>query len=490
MIITAPSFNLSSIGPWITLTIAAIVILLLDAFSPKGGRKGLFPVLALLALAVAAWQTFCLWGKSGTDFSRMVYLDNFAFYFYLIILLGAALTLLLSPHYLEDFGKNLGEYYALVLFATVGMLLMAASAHLIMIFLGLEIMSIAVYVLAGFFREDPRSNEAALKYLVLGAFSSGFLLFGMAMLYGAAGGTLYLPELAAKLSTFAALTRPLTLLGLALIIVGFGFKVAAVPFHMWIPDVYEGAPTNVTAFMAVGVKAAAFAAFARVLFVAFPNFTVEWNMVLWVLAVVTMTLGNVVAIAQTNIKRMLAYSSIAHAGYLMVALVAANQLGAVSLLYYLLAYTIMNIGAFAVVILVGRKKDAYLNIYDYSGLGFQHPALAATMTIFMFALAGIPPTAGFVGKFYIFSAAVQAGYIWLAIIGVMNSLVSVYYYLRITVLMYMRPAEADLGPIPFTYGLTTALVFTAVATLAIGIFPGFFYDMAVNSVKIFPALTG
>ena len=489
MTIPVPSFSLSSIGPWLTLTIAAIVILLVDAFSPKG-RKGIFPILALVALAVAAWQTYCLWGKVGVDFSRMVYLDNFAFYFYLIIILGTALTILLSPNYLEEFGKNLGEYYALVLFAAVGMLLMAASAHFIMIFLGLEIMSIAVYVLAGLFREDPRSNEAALKYLVLGAFASGFLLFGMVMLYGAGGGTLYLSELASKLSSYAELTRPLTLLGLALIIVGFGFKVASVPFHMWTPDVYEGAPTNVTAFMAVGVKAAAFAAFARVMFMVFPDFTVQWNMVLWVLAVATMTLGNVVAIAQTNIKRMLAYSSIAHAGYLMVALVAHNQLGAVSLLYYLLAYTIMNIGAFAVVILVGRKKDSYLNIYDYSGLGFQHPALAATMAIFMLALAGIPPTAGFVGKFYIFSAAVKAGYIWLAIIGVMNSLVSVYYYLRITVLMYMRPAEAELGPIPFTYGLTFAVALTAVATLAIGIFPGFFYDMAVNSVKIFPGLAG
>ena len=489
MTIPIPSFSLSSIGPWLTLSIAAIIILLVDAFSRKG-RKSLFPLLALVALAVAAWQTYCLWGQRGLDFSGMVYLDNFAFYFYLIIILGTALTILLSPQYLEEFGKNLGEYYALVLFAAVGMLLMAASAHFIMIFLGLEIMSIAVYVLAGLFREDPRSNEAALKYLVLGAFASGFLLFGMAFLYGAAGGTLYLNELARKLATFAALTKPLTLLGLALIIVGFGFKVASVPFHMWTPDVYEGAPTNVTAFMAVGVKAAAFAAFARVMFVVFPAFTVEWNMVLWVLAVATMTLGNVVAIAQTNIKRMLAYSSIAHAGYLLVALVAANQLGAVSLLYYLLAYTIMNIGAFGVVILVGRKKDSYLNIYDYSGLGFQHPALAATMAIFMFALAGIPPTAGFVGKFYIFSAAVQGGYIWLAIIGVMNSLVSVYYYLRITVLMYMRPAEADLGPIPFTYGLTFAVALTAAATLAIGIFPGFFYDMAVNSVKIFPGLTG
>jgi NADH-quinone oxidoreductase subunit N len=236
------------------------------------------------------------------------------------------------------------------------------------------------------------------------------------------------------------------------------------------------------------VKAAAFAAFARVMFLVFPAFHLDWHMLLWVLAVATMTLGNVVAIAQTNIKRMLAYSSIAHAGYLMVALVAANQLGAVGLLYYLLAYTLMNVGAFGVVILVGRKKDSYLNIYDYSGLGFQHPGLAVAMSVFMFALAGIPPTAGFVGKFYLFSAAVQAGYIWLAILGVMNSLVSVYYYLRITVLMYMRPAEADLGPVTFTPALTAVVLVTALGVLFIGIFPGFFYNLAVNSVKVFPSL--
>ncbi len=487
MTLTIPSFTLSSIGPWLTLTGAAILILLVDALSPKG-RKAYFPQLSLLGLGIALLQTFCLWNHTGTDFARMVYVDNFALFFYAVFILGTALTVLLSRQYLEDYGKNLGEYYALLLFATLGMMLMAAGAHLIMIFLGLEVMSIAVYVLAGLFREDAKSNEAALKYLVLGGFSSAFLLFGIAMLYGATGGSLYLDDLAARLAQGGALTQPLTLLALALFIVGFGFKVASVPFHMWTPDVYEGAPTSITAFMAVGVKAAAFAAFARVFFLAFPALKIDWVMVLWVLAVATMTLGNVVAIAQTNIKRMLAYSSIAHAGYLLVALVAANQLGAVSLLYYLLAYTLMNLGAFGVVILVGRKKDSYLSIYDYSGLGFQHPALAAAMALFMFALAGIPPTAGFVGKFYIFSAAVQAGYIWLAIIGVMNSLVSVFYYLRITVLMYMKPPEAELGPVAFTPALTTVLVVTAVGVLLIGIFPGFLYNLALNSVKIFPGL--
>ena len=486
MTLTIPGFHLYSIGPELILTLTAIVILLLDALSPRG-RKPHFPQISLLGLAAAAVMTVLMWGIRGTDFARMIYVDNFTFFFYLIFILGTALTVMISRQYLEDYGKNLGEYYALLLFATVGMMLMAASAHLIMLFLGLEVMSIAVYVLAGLFREDPRSNEASLKYLILGSFSSAFLLFGMAFLYGAAGGTLYLDQLPMALMGHTFM-RPLALLAMALLLVGFGFKVASVPFHMWIPDVYEGAPTSVTAFMAVGVKAATFAAFARVFFLAFLAMKLDWTMLLWVLAVATMTVGNVTAIVQTNIKRMLAYSSIAHAGYLLVALVAANQLGAVSLLYYLLAYTLMNLGAFGVVILVGRKKDSYLNIYDYSGLGFQHPALAASMALFMFALAGIPPTAGFVGKFYIFSAAVQAGYIWLAIIGVMNSLVSVYYYLRITVLMYMKPAEADLGPVTFSPGPTAVLAATAAGVLLIGIFPGFLYALAVNAVKIFPGL--
>src|SRR4030042_896498 len=326
MTINIPSFQLSSIGPAPTLAVTAILILLLDALSPKG-RKAYFPQLSLAGLALAAFQAICLGGRTGTDFARVIYLDNFTFFFYLIFILGPALTVLLSRHYLEDYGKNLGEYYALLLFATVGMMLMAAGSHFIMIFLGLEVMSIAVYVLAGLFREDVKSNEAALKYLLLGAFSSAFLLFGMAMLYGATGGTLFLSDLAARLAG-DTLLKPLTLLAIALLLVGFGFKVASVPFHMWTPDVYEGAPTSVTAFMAVGVKAAAFAAFGRIMFLAFPAFQVDWNMLLWVLAVATMTLGNIVAIAQTNIKRMLAYSSIAHAGYLMVALVAANQLRA------------------------------------------------------------------------------------------------------------------------------------------------------------------
>ena len=327
------------------------------------------------------------------------------------------------------------------------MMLMAAGGNLVTIFLGVEILSIPIYILAGLFREDVKSNEAALKYLLLGGFSSAFLLFGIAMLYGGTG-TFYLADLAKIIK--ASGMNTLTYMGLGLIIVGFGFKVSMAPFHMWTPDVYEGAPTSITAFMSVGTKAAAFAAFLRIFMEVFPSVKVDWDMLLWVVAVATMTIGNLTALAQTNIKRMLAYSSIAHAGYILIGMIAGNQLGATGILYYLLAYTLMNLGAFGVIILVARKKDNYLNIYDYSGLGFQYPGLAAVMTVFMFGLVGMPPTAGFIGKFYIFSAAVQAGYIWLVLIGVLNSLISVYYYLRITVIMYMKPAEADLGPVEST----------------------------------------
>jgi NADH-quinone oxidoreductase subunit N len=481
MTIDIPSITLSNIGPLITLSVAGLMLLLVDAMSPKG-KKGYFNVISLVAIIIAGLQTWCLWNRTGTDFSRMIYVDNFSSFFYIVFLVGTAISVLLSTKYLEEYGKNYGEYYALMLFAAVGMMLMAAGNNLVIIFIGLEVLSIPIYILAGLFREDAKSNEAALKYLLLGAFSSAFLLFGMAMLYGGTG-TMYLDDLAKILKQ--GNLNPLIYLGLGMLLVGFGFKISSVPFHMWTPDVYEGAPTSITAFMSVGTKAAAFAAFVRMFMLVFPSIRMEWDMLLWVIAVLTMTLGNVVAIAQTNIKRMLAYSSIAHAGYIIVGLIAGNQLGIIGIMYYLLAYTLMNLGAFGVVILVARKKDNYLNIYDYCGLGFQHPGLAAAMALFMFALAGMPPTAGFIGKFYIFSAAIQAGYFWLVILGVTNSLISVYFYLRITVLMYMRPAEADLGPVTFTPAMTAALVLSAVGVLTFGIFPGCLYNMAMSSVKVF-----
>ena len=482
MSINIPTICLTNIGPLITLSIAGLLLLLIDAFSIKGAKKGYFHQISLVAIVIGIVQTIFLWNRQGTDFSGMVYVNNYSFFFYMVFLIGTGISIILSVKYLEEYKKNYGEYYALMLFSAVGMMLMAAGSNLVIIFLGLEILSIPIYILAGLFREDVKSNEAALKYLLLGGFSSAFLLFGIAMLYGGTG-TFSLPELAKLIQ--AGGMNALTYLGLGLLIVGFGFKISLAPFHMWTPDVYEGAPTSITAFMSVGTKAAAFAAFLRILLVVFPSVKMEWDMLLWVVAVATMTIGNLTALAQTNIKRMLAYSSIAHAGYILVGVIAGNQLGAIGILYYLLAYTLMNLGAFGVIILVSRKKDNYLNIYDYSGLGFQYPALAAVMTVFMFALVGMPPTAGFIGKFYIFSAAVQAGYIWLVIIGVINSLISVYYYLRITVIMYMQPAEADLGPIQTAPMVNATLVLSALAVLLIGIFPGTIFNLALNSVKIF-----
>jgi len=345
-------------------------------------------------------------------------------------------------------------------------------------------MSISIYVLAGFFRGSNKSNESALKYLLLGAFSSAFLLYGIALMYGATGTT-DLKGISEYLSKAAYLKDPMLLAGMGLLLVGFGFKIASVPFHMWTPDVYEGAPTSITAFMSVGVKAAAFAAFVRVFLYSLWDLQPDWNHVLWILAVLTMTLGNVVAISQNNIKRMLAYSSIAHAGYIMIGMVASSELGTSGILFYMLAYAFMNLGAFGVIILYGSKGEENLDINDYSGMGFKYPALALLMTVFMFSLAGIPPTAGFVGKFYIFSAAIKEGYIWLAIIGVMNSLVSVYYYLRITVMMYMKEPVKEFPGLKWSPSVAIALIIAVIGTLLIGIFPSPYLDLARASIQLF-----
>jgi len=432
----------------------------------------------VLALILCLTQ----WGESQYAFNRMVVQDNYSLFFKTIFLITAGLTLLMSIRFLKVEGFEHGEYYILLLFATMGMMLMASAADLIIVFLGLETFSLAVYVLAGFFRTNLKSNESALKYFLLGSFSTGFLLYGIALIYGATGTT-NLKGIYEFIRQTTFFTDPLLLAGMGLLIVGFGFKVASVPFHMWTPDVYEGAPTSVTAFMSVGPKAAGFAAFLRVFLYSLSSLQTDWVWVLWVLAVLTMTLGNLVAIAQKNIKRMLAYSSIAHAGYILVAMVAASELGTASILYYLLAYAFMNLGAFGVVILYGRKGEENILISDYSGMASKYPALAVAMSVFMFSLAGIPPTAGFVGKFYIFSAAIKAGYIGLAIIGVLNSALSVYFYLRVTVMMYMRSPEKELaGGLDLSAGMVLALLIAVFFTLQIGIFPANYLSLAKQSV--------
>jgi len=468
--------------PELVMVITALVVLLLDLVLAKG-KKAPLAVLSLLGLAVSLIFSIGMWkgGVSTYAFSHMIVVDKFALLFNALFIVATFITILISVNYIREEGINYGEYYTLVLLAAVGMMLMAKANDLIIVFLGLETLSISIYVLVGFLRTNLKSNESSLKYFLLGAFSSAFLLYGMAFVYGATGST-KLPEIARHVPNI--LSNPLLLAAVGFLIVGFGFKVALVPFHMWTPDVYEGAPTSITAFMSVGVKAAAFSAFLRVFLSSFLPLRPDWTMILWVLAVLTMTLGNVIAISQDNIKRMLAYSSIAHAGYILVAMTAGGDLATTSIIYYLMAYTLMNLGAFAVVIVYGKKGEENILVSDYAGAGFKYPLLSVAMAIFMFSLAGIPPLAGFIGKFYIFSAAVKQGFIWLAIIGVLNSLVAVYYYLRVIVAMYMKEPVKEVGHLSFSIPMVVALLITAFFTLHMGILPSGYLSIAKASIAM------
>ncbi|HEU0265266.1 MAG TPA: NADH-quinone oxidoreductase subunit N, partial [Geobacterales bacterium] len=411
----------------------------------------------------SAYTAYLCWGMSFTGFNGAVIQDNFSLFFKGIFLLCAALTVLISDYYFKREECNHGELYPMILFATAGMMLMASGTDLMTIFLGLELLSVSLYILAGFNRKNVKSNEAGLKYFLLGAFSTGFLLYGMALIFGATG-SVRLDKIASAALRPEVHGNTLFLVGMILMAVGFSFKIAAAPFHMWTPDVYEGAPTPITAFMSAGPKAAGFAAFIRVMLVAMPLLKYDWTSLIAILAVITMTVGNLIALNQDNIKRMLAYSSIAHAGYALVGFTAANQVGVAGILFYLLSYTFMNIGAFAIIILVGKKGDANNNVMDYAGLASRRPVLAAVMAIFLFSLAGIPPFAGFMGKFYLFGGAIQAGYLWLAIIGVLNSAASVYYYLRVMVYMYMKEPEQD-----FAWAKTTPAIFVALSIALAGV---------------------
>lgn len=475
-----PDINLSAIAPEIILVFFASLVLLIDVIFPRMSKTSL-AFLSIIGVFLSFRSTLFSWGKKEYAFRDMVVVDNFSLFFNLIFLIGTALTILISVGHMnrEKFGH--GEYYSLILFAASGMMFMASGADLIMIFLGLEIMSIAIYVLSGFEKNNPLSNESALKYFLLGAFASTFLLYGIAMIYGVTGST-KLKTISQMLSPLSGEIAPLFYVGAGLLIIGFCFKIATVPFHMWVPDVYEGAPTAITAFMSAAVKAAGFAALFRVVVTALSSIQTDITPLIWVIAAITMTLGNVVAIAQDNIKRMLAYSSIAHAGYILVALVASNEIGTSGLLYYLLAYTLMNIGAFGVVIFLSKKGDTAVNLSDYSGIGFKYPVLAVCMTVFMVSLSGIPPTAGFIGKFYIFSAAVKAGYIGLAVIGALNSAVSVFYYFRIIVYMYMKEPTREFSGLIISPSLVAAILCCALGIVLMGIFPSATLQLTTSSV--------
>jgi NADH-quinone oxidoreductase subunit N len=475
--IAMQNVNFGAIMPSLVLTCFGMALLLINVFSPRG-KTAHVAWISIVALVVTGFVSVAAWNNPQFGFAGSVALDNFATFFNITFLLAAGLTILMSDEYLRREGYPIGEYYPLILFTTAGAMWMASGTDLMTIFLGLEVLSISLYVLAGLFRGQLRSNEAGLKYFLLGAFSTGFLLYGMALIYGVAGTT-NVADIGLHLSTHKAfLSNPMTIAGMLLLSTGFLFKIAAAPFHMWTPDVYQGAPTPVTAFMSAGPKAAAFAAFLRILMLGLSGLQAEWSQLLWVLAVLTMIVGNFVAIYQHDIKRMLAYSSIAHAGYALVGLVAANEVGMSGILFYMLAYTFMNLGAFAVLVLAGKKGEENLTLEGFAGFGYKRPFLGVAMCIFLFSLMGIPPTAGFSGKFYIFAGAVKAGYIWLAVIGVLNSAVSLYYYLRVMVYMYFKEPTEDYGWVQMHAGAVISIVLAIIGILYLGVIPGPVMEMA------------
>jgi NADH-quinone oxidoreductase subunit N len=484
MEISIPTLNFLVVAPEIVVLVTALLVMIVDLFLAKE-QKGRLAWLSLVGVLAAAGLSYYIWDGTDPALQNMLVADGYALFLNLVILTAAALAILFSVEYTARTGLALGEYYTLLLLSTAGMMLMAAAINLMTLFLALEILSIALYVLVGLNRAELRSAEAALKYFLLGAFASGFLLYGMALIYGQAGTTA-LDGIRDHVASLGGEFPALLAVGLGLMIVGFGFKVALVPFQMWTPDAYQGAPTSVTAFMSVGAKAAGFAALGRVVLYAFgdpaPGLSLygEWVWVLAVLAALTMTVGNLAALRQSNLKRMLAYSSIAHAGYILVGLAAGNELGTSAVLFYLFAYAFMNVGAFAILIAVGRfesSTEGGETLDDFAGLGARRPGLAAAMTLFMLSLAGVPPLAGFLAKLNVFSAAVQAGLVWLAVIGVINSVVSAYYYLRVVVFMYMKegaPAEAA----PLCLALQVGVGIAAVAIVVLGLWPGPILDLA------------
>jgi NADH-quinone oxidoreductase subunit N len=478
-VIDAP---LGMIEPLLIVSIVGILLLLVDLLLPHG-KKHLSAYLALGGVLYAMVRTAAQWGMSQTGYSGMAVLDNLSTLFNLLFLGSTGIVILLSMPFLRKDNVEHSEYYSLLLFATVGMMILAASLDLITLFLGIEVLSISLYILAGYRRDSDASNEAAMKYFLLGAFASSVLLYGIALVYGATGTTNLARIADAASGAAGPIPEGLLFAGVALILVGLAFKVAAAPFHMWTPDVYEGAPTPITAFLSAGPKAAAFAAILRVFFVGFGPIQAEWDTILSVIAALTMTIGNVAAIAQTNVKRMLAYSSIAHSGYVLIGVVAGGATGGTAAVFYLLAYVAMNLGAFAVIVLLEHKGQRGEELRDYGGLGFRYPLIGALLSLFMISLSGIPPTVGFTGKLYLFGAAVQSGHVLLAVIGVLNSAISVFYYLRLMVLMYMREAQETMPAIRVPATLALVLLVTAAATLWPGLFPGAWLDAAREGVK-------
>ncbi|HZE72250.1 MAG TPA: NADH-quinone oxidoreductase subunit N [Pyrinomonadaceae bacterium] len=505
-----PDVNFWIILPELIVCVLGVVVMMVDAFG-RPTQRWLTGGISLAGLVAAAASTVWLWTSwPGVNeaFNGMIVLDELRLGFTLVFLLVSALTLLISVVWFEREHLPAGEFHSLLLFATAGMMLMAAGNDLVIIFLGLEILSIATYVMAGFRRADVRANESSLKYFILGSFSSAFLLYGIALTYGATSvagmpGTTNITQIANRLHE--AQYPSLLFAGAAMMLVGFGFKVATAPFHVWTPDVYEGAPTPVTAFMAAGPKAAGFASFLRVFIFGFPFVVVTadgsiageihkaWLDTLVVLSILTMTVGNVVAIVQNNVKRMLAYSSIAHAGYALVGFVAAGaavdiaqrNAAIAAVTFYLLTYAVMNIGAFAVVQLVARAGDRRTEVEDYNGIGFKSPLLAFALSLFLLSLLGMPLTAGFIGKIMVFRAAIDQGFYALVVIGVLNTALSAYYYLRLIIVMFFRERTTTWNAPPIPASIGVALALTLLGVFYLGIFPG----RVINALQAKPIVS-
>jgi NADH-quinone oxidoreductase subunit N len=468
--------------PETVMCVAGLAVLTLD-FAVRSGRNAWLGYLSLVGVGLTGLALIPGWGQTQTGYNGLLVADPFAAFFKVVVLLAAALTILIAIQYLETEGADFGEFYAVVLFSTLGMMLMVSTLDLLMIYLGLETMSISIYLLTGFFKRSQRSTEAALKYLLMGAFSSGIILYGMVFLYGFAG-SLNLKDIGAAVAREGA-GNPALLVAMVLLTAGFGFKVAAVPFHMYLPDVYEGAPTPVAAFLAGGSEVASIAVLIRLFAWAIPGLQDDAGTLLWVLAFLTMTIGNVVAIAQKNIKRMLAYSSIAHVGYVLIGITVGTPLAYRAVLFYSFAYCLMKLGAFGLVCLLCRGEVKGDLIEDFDGLMQRSPWAAVSMLIFLLSLTGIPPTAGFFGKLYLFGAAIEAGYVWLAVIGVVNSAISAFYYLNVVRAMFMTeaPERAGAPSLRWPGALLVANAAAAAGTLLFGLYPTPVYGFITNLVK-------
>jgi NADH-quinone oxidoreductase subunit N len=489
--------DLLLIAPELILTVCACIALVMEVVLPYRKSK-LTAYFALIGILLAAASLTMQWlslpsGASVDGFYGMVRIDGFALLFKAVFLVSAALAIAISTRYLDIEGEQHGEYYALVLFATVGMMLLACGYDLISLYIALELMALTFYVLVAFTKREKKSNEAAMKYFLLGAFSSGVLLYGMSLLYGLAGSTNLgiisqkIGEIVAEIGTNSdtAVLRPLLLLAMIALAAGMFFKIAAVPFHMWAPDVYEGAPTSVTAFLSTGSKAASFALYTRIFLEALEHMRADWAPLLGIVAAITIMVGNWAAVTQENSKRLLAYSSISNAGYILLGLVAANEYGYIGLVIYLFAYTLMNMGAFGVIISLRRRGIIGDNIDDLTGLSEKAPGMAAMMTVFMLSLGGLPVTAGFIGKYFLFGGLIQRGqadqknwYYWLAVWAIINTVVSFAYYFRIIKVMYLRDRIADTKPLSLSPALQAALAVSLVGILFVGVYPEPFVKVA------------